>query len=292
VGSISGAPFEAQYTAPGSIATQQTVTFTATSVADPTKSATAQITLMPPVTLSISPATSILYAPQPLQLSAVVTNTSNTAVTWWVDAGTIDGSGLYTPPATNATAQIVTVTARSQADYSKTATATITLIPFASNSISVPGGLTATAVSAAEIDLSWSASAEAGGSIAGYNILRNGVPIGTSSGTSYSDLGLLASTTYTYTVATYDLQGNSSALPGSASATTQAGIPSPVAYYTFNEGAGTVANDWSGNGNNGAITDAVWTTSGKAGTALYESVDKFLEGRTVALPSITGTSPW
>ena len=93
-------------------------------------------------------------------------------------------------------------------------------------------------------------------------------PIGTSSGTSYSDLGLLASTTYTYTVAAYDLEGNSSALTAGASATTQAGIPGLVAYYTFNEGAGTVANDWSGNGNNGAITDAVWTTSGKAGSAL------------------------
>ena len=42
------------YTAPATISTQQTVTITATSVADNTKSATAAVTLVPPVTYTIS----------------------------------------------------------------------------------------------------------------------------------------------------------------------------------------------------------------------------------------------
>jgi chitodextrinase len=41
-----------------------------------------------------------------------------------------------------------------------------------------------------------------------------------------------------------------------------------VAAYGFNEGSGTVVSDASGNGNNGTISGATWTTSGKYGSAL------------------------
>ena len=41
-----------------------------------------------------------------------------------------------------------------------------------------------------------------------------------------------------------------------------------VAAYNFNEGNGTTVNDASGNGNNGAINGATWTTYGKYGNAL------------------------
>jgi hypothetical protein len=41
-----------------------------------------------------------------------------------------------------------------------------------------------------------------------------------------------------------------------------------VAAYGFNEGSGTVVNDASGNGNNGAVNGATWTSSGKYGNAL------------------------
>jgi hypothetical protein len=41
-----------------------------------------------------------------------------------------------------------------------------------------------------------------------------------------------------------------------------------VAAYGFNEGSGTVVNDVSGHGNNGTISGATWTTSGKYGNAL------------------------
>jgi hypothetical protein len=41
-----------------------------------------------------------------------------------------------------------------------------------------------------------------------------------------------------------------------------------VAAYGFEEGSGTVVNDVSGNGNDGAIANATWTTSGKFGSAL------------------------
>jgi hypothetical protein len=41
-----------------------------------------------------------------------------------------------------------------------------------------------------------------------------------------------------------------------------------VAAYSFNEGSGTNVTDASGNGNNGTIANAAWTTSGKYGNAL------------------------
>jgi Concanavalin A-like lectin/glucanases superfamily len=53
---------------------------------------------------------------------------------------------------------------------------------------------------------------------------------------------------------------------------TPSATPTPpaslVAAYSFNEGSGTIVNDASGNGNNGTISGATWTTSGKYGNAL------------------------
>src|ERR1700730_13846652 len=41
-----------------------------------------------------------------------------------------------------------------------------------------------------------------------------------------------------------------------------------VAAYAFGEGAGTTVADLSGNGNNGTLSNATWTTAGKYGNAL------------------------
>jgi hypothetical protein len=43
--------------------------------------------------------------------------------------------------------------------------------------------------------------------VAGYNVFRNGVKIGTVNGTSFSDSGLIGSTTYTYSVRAFDVAG-------------------------------------------------------------------------------------
>ena len=45
-------------------------------------------------------------------------------------------------------------------------------------------------------------------------------------------------------------------------------FPGLVAAYSFDEGSGTTVFDASGNGNNGTIGGATWTTSGKYGNAL------------------------
>jgi len=56
-----------------------------------------------------------------------------------------------------------------------------------------------------------------------------------------------------------------------------------VAAYAFNEGTGTTVLDISGNGNNGTISGATWTTSGKFGNALVFNGT----GAQVAVPNST-----
>jgi len=68
-----------------------------------------------------------------------------------------------------------------------------------------PTNLSGTAASTSQINLSWSASADAPGNIDGYRIFRNSVAIATvaSSVTVYSDTGLNTGTTYSYYVKAY-----------------------------------------------------------------------------------------
>ncbi len=85
----------------------------------------------------------------------------------------------------------------------------------------VPGGLSANAVSSSRIDLSWAAATD-NVDVVGYRIFRNGAAITTSTATSYSDSGVSPSTTYSYAVSAFDVAGNESAPSGAVSATTPA----------------------------------------------------------------------
>ena len=87
---------------------------------------------------------------------------------------------------------------------------------------SVPANLTVTGVTSSSASLSWSQSTDNVG-VAGYRVYRNGVQVGTSAGTTFTDTGLSASTRYTYTVAAYDAAGNVSAQSSGTTATTSAG---------------------------------------------------------------------
>jgi hypothetical protein len=90
---------------------------------------------------------------------------------------------------------------------------------------SVPTGLTATAVSASQIDLAWNASTDTDATgVAGYRVYRGGAMIATvTSGTTYKDPSLAAGTRYTYTVSAFDTADHESAQSSSVSATTLSG---------------------------------------------------------------------
>src|SRR5204863_8671 len=102
---------------------------------------------------------------------------------------------------------------------------------------SVPTGLTASAVSSSQINLSWTASSDNVG-VSGYRVYRNGTQIATTGATSFANTGLSPSTTYSYTVAAYDAAGNLSAQSSPASATTPAPPDTTPPAVTINQAAG------------------------------------------------------
>ena len=87
------------------------------------------------VAVTITPTTASLAIGATQQFTDTVTGSSNTGVTWSVNClnggnstcGTISNSGLYTAPNTLSSPGPVTVTAISQADSTKQASATVTL---------------------------------------------------------------------------------------------------------------------------------------------------------------------
>jgi serine protease len=152
VGMISAAGL---YTAPAAVPTPATVTVTATSAADTTKSASAQVTITAPITVSITPTMASVQTGMTQTFSAVVTGSSNTTVNWSVNGvaggdvtvGMISTSGVYTAPMTVPTPAMVTVTAVSAADSTKSASAQTTVVATAAttggNSTSSAGSGTA-----------------------------------------------------------------------------------------------------------------------------------------------------
>src|SRR5579871_6910247 len=118
------------YRAPATVGVAQTIKVIATSAVQ-SKSTSAVVSLIP-VTVQVSPSSSSLTGGQSVQLSANVTGTINTAVTWSVSptVGTVS-NGLYTAPAIVGSSQTVAITAASIVDPTKTATASISLVPVA-----------------------------------------------------------------------------------------------------------------------------------------------------------------
>jgi fibronectin type 3 domain-containing protein len=122
-----------------------------------------------------------------------------------------------------------------------------------------PTTLTATAVSETRIDLSWSGATDNLG-VTGYQIFRNGssTPIASvgASPTSYSNTGLTAGTTYSYTVKAVDASGNTSDASPSASATTlDTTAPTPPTSVTATPVSETQIDlSWSGANDNVGVT--------------------------------------
>ena len=145
---------------------------------------------------------------------------------------------------------------------------------------SVPTNLIGSAPSSSRVNLSWTASSD-NKAVAGYKVYRNGgaTPIATVSGTSYSNTGLSASTTYSYTVAAFDATGNHSAKSSpAAEVTTQAPDTAPPSVPTGLAGTAVSATridlTWSASSDNIAV----------AGYRVYR------DGGSTPIATVTGTS--
>ncbi len=86
----------------------------------------------------------------------------------------------------------------------------------------VPTGLTATAVSTSQINLTWNAASDNVG-VTGYYVYLNDVPLATTTGTTFQHTGLVPGATYAYRVSAYDAVPNQSAWTGTVAATALSG---------------------------------------------------------------------
>lgn len=137
------------YTAPGTIPSPAIVIVTAISVADPTKSDSANVTISLTPVLSVNPPQATMVVTSQQTFTASI-NGVNQSVNWGVSGtgcsgatcGTIDASGLYKAPASVPNPATVTVTATSQADSSVIGTATVTVVAQLGITISPPGAIT------------------------------------------------------------------------------------------------------------------------------------------------------
>ena len=133
----------------------------------------------------------------------------------------------------------------------------------------VPQNVAASAISATQVNVSWSASTDLGGGVvAGYMVYRGGTLITPTavSGTSYSDNSVAANTAYTYQVLAVD-----NAVPAN-----QSGLSTPPASVTTPAGGGTGAIQQD-SGADGLVSveaenyDANVSQGGHSWTASYPS---------------------
>jgi hypothetical protein len=133
------------------------------------------------------------------------TATANTSYSYSVQA--VDGAGNVSA---NSNTSTVTTPSGTTAD---------TTAP------SVPANLKATAASTTQVNLTWTASTDTGGSgLAGYNVYRNGTKINSSlvapATTNYGDGTVTSNTAYSYQIEAVDGAGNKSAKTTAVSVTT------------------------------------------------------------------------
>ncbi|MCL6518213.1 MAG: family 10 glycosylhydrolase [Armatimonadetes bacterium] len=127
---------------------------------------------------------------------------------------------------------------------------------------SAPTNLNAVSASTSQINLSWTASTDDVG-VTGYKIYRNGSYLTSVTGTSYSNTGLSAGTSYTYYVKAYDAAGNESAASNSDTATTWIILDNPSATYTGTWTTGTSSTDKYGTDYRFASTASSETATAK-----------------------------
>lgn len=153
------------YLAPAVVPGANPVTLTATSVADPSKSGNAlvRVTAAPGgVAVSVSPFYAFVapsgLSPSQRQFFARVTGSSNTAVTWTAASavpgqgcngsacGSVDSNGIYTAPSAASSPNAISVVATSQADPTKSSSATVALTNGPAIEVILPSSVMAGAV--------------------------------------------------------------------------------------------------------------------------------------------------
>ena len=169
----------------------------------------------------------------PTNVQAKVISSTQAMVSWSASTDNVAVAGYYVardgvvikqlsasqlsysdPSLTASTTYSYTVIAYDAAGYSSNPSQPSAITtPAAPDTIapSVPTGLLASAISSVQVNLSWNASTDQGGSgLAGYRVMRDGIVIADIPSTSLLDGTVNAATQYRYSVVAYDKSGNSS----------------------------------------------------------------------------------
>jgi chitodextrinase len=122
----------------------------------------------------------------------------------------------------------------------------VTVLNADSQPPSAPTNLLATPTSATSVGLSWTAATD-NLSVVGYTIERGGTQVGTTTATTFSDAGLTALTSYSYTVTAADGAGNVGPPSDPSTVTTLDGTPptAPTGVVATVNTDNSVAVSWS-----------------------------------------------
>jgi uncharacterized protein (DUF1800 family) len=181
----------------------------------------AGVTPPPVISVTVAPTSANIRAGSAQQFTAIVTGTTNTAVTWQVNSitggnstiGTIDGSGNYLAPAVVPTQNSVTVSAVSVASASSSGSSPVTLM----NPVPVVTGANPNSVAVGAFSLTVSGS----GFVSGAQVMFGGVSLTT---TFVSSTQLTATGTATAAqVGSISVTVNNPN-PGAAGSTTSASV--------------------------------------------------------------------
>jgi len=159
--------------------------------------------------------------------------------TYYYSVAAVDKAGNPSPQS-NAVAAALPACVTATTVTTSTST---TLVSGDKTAPAMPTGVTAAAATCSQMNLTWNASTDTGGSgLRGYNVYRNGVYLKQvlAPATSSSDGGLAASTVYSYAVKAVDNAGNASGM----SATASTNAPScPVGAGPWVKGFGGTGDD-------------------------------------------------
>jgi chitodextrinase len=149
---------------------------------------------------------------------------------------------------------------------------------------SSPTSVTAKAVSATSVSVSWTASTDTNGpGLAGYYVLRGGTKVGqvNSSTTTYTDNTATANTTYSYTIEAFDSASPANvSAPSSAASVTTPKIPPP-----------TVPINVTAKANSPTSVSLNWSASTDAGGPGLAGYNVIRNGITIAQVGVSPNAP-
>lgn len=181
---------------------------------------------------TFSPAAGTYTAAQAVTISSTTSGASIRYTTNGTAPTSTTGTVYSTPVTINSSVTLKAIAYKTGLADSTVTSGVYTINLSDTQAPTAPTGLTGVAVSSSQINLGWAASTDNVG-VTNYLVYRGATQVGTPTGTTFSDTGLTASTSYTYTVKAKDAANNLSPASNAVTVSTlsNSGTPVRVASY-------------------------------------------------------------